>query len=81
MSKNIILLKGSTNRRGQRFLTMLFNDGDVDQTFSNLSDAQWYIHGLHQKLFFVVIFIFDEERHVNVHGLHVLLELYGSCRL
>lgn len=81
MSKNIILLKGSTNRRGQRFLTMLFNDGDVDQTFSNLSDAQWYVHGLYQKLFFVVIFIFDEERHVNVHGLHVLLELYGSCRL
>ena len=46
---------------------MLFDDGDVDQTFSNLSNAQWHIYGLHLQLFLVIVFILDEERHVNVY--------------
>lgn len=46
---------------------MLFDDGDVDKTFSNLSNAQWHIHGLHLQLFLVIVFILDEERHVNVY--------------
>lgn len=46
---------------------MLFDDGDVDKTFSDLSDAQWHIHGLHLQLLLAIVFIFDKERHVNVY--------------
>lgn len=46
---------------------MVFDDGDVDKTFSNLSNTQWHIHGLHLQLFLVIVFILDEERHVNVY--------------
>ncbi len=60
---------------------MLFDDGDVDQTFSNLSNAQWHIHGLYQQLFLVIVFILDEERHMNVYWLHAFLELNGSRSL
>lgn len=60
---------------------MLFDDGDVDQTFSNLSNAQGHVRGLHQQLLLVIVFILDEERHMNVYRLHIFLELYGSRSL
>lgn len=46
---------------------MLFDDGDVDETLSNLGNAQWYIQSLHLQLLLVIIFIFDKERHMNIH--------------
>lgn len=46
---------------------MLFDNGDVDQTFSNLSDAQRHVDGLHLQLFLVIVFILDEEWHVNIY--------------
>lgn len=60
---------------------MLFDDGYVDETFPNLSYAQWHIHSLHLQLFLVVVLVLDEERHVNINGLHTFLELYGSRSL
>lgn len=60
---------------------MLFNDGNVDQTFSNLSNAQWHIHSLHLQLLLVIVFILDKEWHVNIYGLHTFLELYRTSSL
>ena len=46
---------------------MIFDDGDVDETFCNPSNAQRHIRGLYQQLLLVVVFILDEQRHVNVY--------------
>lgn len=63
------------------FLTVLFDDGDVNQTFSNLCNPQRHIYSLHQQLFLVIVFIFDKERHMDVYWFHTFLELYGSSSL
>lgn len=60
---------------------MLFDDGDVHETFPDPSNSQWHIHRLHLQLFLVIVFILDEERHVNVYRLHAFLELYRSGSL
>lgn len=46
---------------------MLFEDGDVYKTLSNLSSAKGHIHSLHLQLFLVIVFILDEEWHMNIY--------------
>lgn len=49
------------------FLTVLFDDGDVDKTLSNLSDAEGHIHSLNLQFLLVVVFVFDKKWHMHIH--------------
>lgn len=52
--------------RDPRLLTVIFDDGDVDKTLRNLGNTQGHIHRLQLQLFLVVVFLFDEERDVDI---------------